>query len=65
MCALAAGKGHIKGMQDDLDGFCRLSVGGTRILYRHVSARETRWGYANTRDVVYEIFRQLPAEDKH
>ena len=48
----------------DLDGFCRLRVGGLRIIYRHVSAMEIRLEYANTRDVVYELFQQLLAGGK-
>ncbi len=62
--ALAKGKGDIKGLQGDLEGFSRLRIGGIRVLHRQVSAREIRLEYANTRDVVYEMFRQLLAEDK-
>lgn len=63
MRSLAAGKGDIKGLQGDLEGFSRLRIGGIRILHRQVSAREIRLEYANTRDVVYEMFRQLLAGD--
>jgi mRNA-degrading endonuclease RelE of RelBE toxin-antitoxin system len=62
--ALAKGKGDIKGLQGDLEGFSRLRIGGIRILHRRVSARETRLEYANTRDVAYEMFRQLLADDR-
>lgn len=62
--SLAAGKGDIKGLQGDLEGFSRLRIGGIRILHRQVSAREIKLEYANTRDVVYEMFRQLLAGDK-
>jgi mRNA-degrading endonuclease RelE of RelBE toxin-antitoxin system len=62
--ALAKGKGDIKGLQGDLEGFSRLRIGGIRVLHRQVSAREIRLEYANTRDVVYEMFRQLLADDK-
>lgn len=62
--SLAAGKGDIKGLQGDLEGFSRLRIGGIRILHRQVSAREIRLEYANTRDVVYEMFRQLLAGDE-
>ncbi|MBJ7328205.1 MAG: hypothetical protein JHC52_12775 [Chthoniobacterales bacterium] len=62
--ALAKRKGDIKGLQGDLEGFSRLRIGGIRILHRQVSVREIRLEYANTRDVVYEMFRQLLAEDK-
>ncbi len=62
--ALAKGKGDIKGLQGDLEGFSRLRIGGIRILHRQVSAREIKLEYANTRDVVYEMFRQLLAGEK-
>ena len=62
--SLAAGKGDINGLQGDLEGFSRLRIGGIRILHRQVSAREIKLEYANTRDVVYEMFRQLLAGDK-
>ena len=61
--SLAKGKGDIKGLQGDLEGFSRLRIGGIRILHRQVSTREIRLEYANTRDVVYEMFRQLLAEE--
>lgn len=59
---LARGRGDIKGLQGDLEGFSRLRVGGLRILYRQISARELRLEYASTRDVVYEMFRQFLAK---
>jgi len=61
--SLAAGKGDIKGLQGDLEGFSRLRIGGIRVLHRQVSAREIKLEYANTRDVVYEMFRLLLAEE--
>lgn len=59
--SLARGHGDVKGLQGDLEGFSRLRIGGIRILYRQTSAREIRLEYANTRDVVYEMFRQFLA----
>lgn len=56
---LAKGKGDIKGLQGPLEGFCRLRIGGIRIIYRQVSSKEIRLDYAQTRDVVYEIFERL------
>jgi mRNA-degrading endonuclease RelE of RelBE toxin-antitoxin system len=56
---LVKGKGDIKGLQGPLEGFCRLRVGGIRIIYRQVSPREIRLDFAQTRDVVYEIFERL------
>jgi len=56
---LCRGKGDIKGLQGPLEGFCRLRVGGIRIIYRQVSSSEIHLDYAHTRDVVYEIFERL------
>jgi len=59
--ALTKGRGDVKGLQGDLEGFSRLRIGGIRILYRQVSAGEIRLEYANTRDVVYEMFTNFLA----
>ncbi len=56
---LAMAKGDVKRLAGPLEGFCRLRIGGMRILFRYVSAREIRLEYANTRDVVYELFQSL------
>lgn len=60
--ALEHGRGDVKHLIGPLEGFCRLRVGGLRIIYRQVSGREIRLEYANTRDVVYETFLQLLEE---
>ncbi|MBE2180975.1 MAG: hypothetical protein IAE97_10935 [Chthoniobacterales bacterium] len=62
--ALTRGRGDIKGLQGDLEGFSRLRIGGIRILYRQMSAREIRLEYANTRDVVYEMFHRFLARSE-
>lgn len=56
---LAEGQGDIKGLHGPLEGFCRLRVGGIRIIYRQISIREIRLDYAQTRDAVYEIFERI------
>lgn len=56
---LARGRGDIKSLLGNLEGFNRLRVGGMRILYRQISSTEIRLEYANTRDVVYEMFQQF------
>ena len=61
---LSRGHGDVKGLQGELEGFSRLRIGGIRILYRQTSARELRLEYANTRDVVYEMFRQFLFEQE-
>lgn len=62
--SLAKGRGDIKGLHGPLEGFCRLRVGGIRILFRQVHSKEIRLEYANTRDVVYELYEQMLAGGK-
>jgi mRNA-degrading endonuclease RelE of RelBE toxin-antitoxin system len=56
--ALAKGKGDLQALQGSLEGFHRLRVGGMRIIYRQTAREEIRLEYANTRDVVYELFQR-------
>lgn len=58
---LAKNRGDIKGLRGPLEGFSRLRVGGNRILFRQISPREIQLDYANTRDVVYELYEQILA----
>jgi mRNA-degrading endonuclease RelE of RelBE toxin-antitoxin system len=48
-------QGDIKPLRGELDGFYRLRVG----VYRIISRSLVRLEYADTRDIVYEAFRQL------
>ncbi len=57
--SLAKGKGDIKGLQGPLEGFNRLRIGGIRIIFRQVSGTEIQLEYANTRDVVYELYERI------
>lgn len=59
LCALTRSKGDIKGLQGSLEGFNRLRVGGVRIIYRQISGQEILLEYANTRDVIYELYEQI------
>ena len=52
-------RGDIKALRSELEGFYRLRVGGYRIVYRMTRGEVIRLDYADTRDVVYETFRQL------
>lgn len=58
---LARGRGDIKGLLGPLTGFNRLRIGGLRIIYRQTQAREIRLEYANNRDVIYELYREILA----
>jgi mRNA-degrading endonuclease RelE of RelBE toxin-antitoxin system len=53
---LANGEGDIKALQSELAGWCRLRVGGLRIVHRSLPGKIIRLDYADTRDVVYENF---------
>jgi len=55
---LAKGKGDLQALDGSLEGFNRLRVGGMRVIYRQSSRHEIRLEYANTRDVVYELFQR-------
>ncbi len=57
--SLAEGRGDIKGLQDPLEGFNRLRIGGLRLIHRQISGNEIRLEYANTRDAVYELYEQI------
>lgn len=56
---LARGGGNVKGLQGPLEGYNRLRIGGKRIIYRQVSRNQIELIFANTRDVVYELFEQI------
>lgn len=60
--ALAKGRGDIKGLQGSLEGFNRLRIGGIRIIFHQISGKEILLEYANTRDVIYELFEQILGE---
>ena len=61
---LAKGRGDIKALRGELEGFCRLRIGGLRIVYFQPSAKMLRLEYADSRDVVYETFLKILSEQK-
>ena len=56
---LAKGEGDIKGLQGALEGFNRLRIGAQRIIYRQISGQKILLEYANTRDVIYELYEHI------
>ncbi len=46
-------------LHGELEGFYRLRIGGYRVVFRVMLRQMIRLEYADTRDVVYEVFRQL------
>ena len=62
--ALGTGRGNrvdLKSLRGELEGFCRLRVGDYRIIYHLERGQVIRLDYADIRDVVYDLFRQLRA----
>jgi len=53
---LATGKGDIKTLEDDLDGYHRLAVGPHRVIFEIGPDGTIRCLFAERRKVVYEIF---------
>ncbi len=56
------GVGDIKALSGPLEGYNRLRIGGLRIIYQQLSISEIRMEYANTRDVIYELYQQFLSE---
>jgi mRNA-degrading endonuclease RelE of RelBE toxin-antitoxin system len=61
---LAKGRGDIKALRGELEGFCRLHIGGLRIVYSQLPQETLRLEYADRRDVVYETFLKILSEQK-
>lgn len=63
---LAQGKGDVKSLQRDLEGYYRLRVGEHRIIFRYTpgkSGPECFCTFAEARDVVYEQFAVILSEE--
>lgn len=56
---LQAWSADIKPLHGELESFYRLRIGGYRIVFRVSAGQMIQLEYADTRDVVYEAFRQL------
>ena len=62
--ALAGGRDarlDLKPLRGELEGFYRLRIGDYRIVYHLEPGPMVRLDYADLRDVVYDLFRQLRA----
>jgi mRNA-degrading endonuclease RelE of RelBE toxin-antitoxin system len=59
---LAKDKGDIKPLEGPLDGYCRLRVGGYRIIFSYSRRRSIQCIFAERRSIVYEVFAQALAE---
>lgn len=61
---LRKNRGDIRALQKELAGWCRLRVGGLRIVYRTLPGKIIRLEYADRRDVVYENFLEVLARKR-
>lgn len=62
--ALAGGRAarlDVQPLRRELEGFYRLRIGDYRIVYHLEPGPMIRLDYADIRDVVYDVFRQLRA----
>jgi mRNA-degrading endonuclease RelE of RelBE toxin-antitoxin system len=61
---LQSGRGDIKALSGELDGFCRLRIDGLRIVYSQHPGQIIRLEYTDSRDLVYETFLKVLQERK-
>jgi len=52
---LSRGSGDVKPLEAPLDGYCRLRVGGYRIVFSYGKRRTIECVFAEQRSVVYEL----------
>jgi len=57
---LAAGRGDITPLEEELAGFHRLRVDRYRIVFRYASDRTIRCFFIEQRRLVYDLLRQRP-----
>ncbi len=53
---LAREKGDIKRLEGPLDGYCRLRVGGYRVILYYTGGGTLECVFAERRNIVYEVF---------
>jgi mRNA-degrading endonuclease RelE of RelBE toxin-antitoxin system len=61
---LQNGRGDIKALSGELEGFCRLRIDGLRIVYSQHPGRIIHLEHADSRDLVYETFLKVLQERK-
>jgi mRNA-degrading endonuclease RelE of RelBE toxin-antitoxin system len=59
---LSKGNGDIVALEGPLEGYCRLRVGGFRIIFAYVGRRSIQCVFAERRSIVYEVFAQALAD---
>jgi mRNA-degrading endonuclease RelE of RelBE toxin-antitoxin system len=54
--ALERERGDIKPLEGSLDGYCRLRVGGYRVILSYAGNGRVQCLFAERRSIVYEVF---------
>lgn len=52
---LARGRGDIKRLEGPLDGYCRLRIGGYRVVFAYGPRDTVQCVFAEQRSIVYEL----------
>ena len=60
--ALADERGDIKPLRAPLDGYCRLRIGGYRVVFAYVGRRTIECIFVEQRSVVYELLLKVLRE---
>jgi mRNA-degrading endonuclease RelE of RelBE toxin-antitoxin system len=60
---LGRGKGDIRALEAPLDGYCRLRVGGYRIVFAYGSRKTIQCIFAEQRSIVYELLLERLREE--
>jgi mRNA-degrading endonuclease RelE of RelBE toxin-antitoxin system len=60
---LGRGKGDIAALEAPLDGYCRLRVGGYRVVFAYGARKTIQCVFAEQRSVVYELLLERLREE--
>jgi mRNA interferase RelE/StbE len=58
---LASGRGDIRSLEEELEGYCRLRVGKYRIVFRYGDDGKILCVFIETRALVYQLFSSAKA----
>ncbi|MBK7582528.1 MAG: hypothetical protein IPI67_20315 [Myxococcales bacterium] len=57
--ALGLGKGDVRALEGPLEGYCRLRVGGYRVIFCYAGRQTIQCIFAERRSIIYEVFAQV------
>jgi mRNA-degrading endonuclease RelE of RelBE toxin-antitoxin system len=60
---LARGRGDIRALEAPLDGYCRLRVGGHRVVFAYGARGTIQCIFAEQRSIVYELLQERLREE--